>query len=105
VANAPEGSEFHFMSCRLFILPTPYVCHTPREFMEAVRQVNYRSLYYHVFEARLRLADEENDFTFWFNSIGETDIAEALSKFDPYTITLEGLRENIISAVEKHAKT
>ncbi|MDP2984612.1 MAG: DUF5752 family protein [Candidatus Latescibacter sp.] len=105
VVDAPEGGEFHFMSCKLFVLPTPYVSHNPHEFIEAVRMINYHSLYYHVFEARLRLAEDENDFTAWFKGIGEARIAKELSRLDPYTITLEGLREKIIQVVEKYAGT
>jgi hypothetical protein len=103
VIDAPEGGEFHFMSCKLFVLPTPYVAHNPREFIEAVKQIHYRSLYYHVFEALLRLAEDENDFTAWFKGIGEEQIAKNLSRLDPYTMTIEGLREKIIQVVEKYA--
>ena len=105
VADAPEGGEFHFMNCKVFVLPTPWIVNNTQEFLNAVKQIHFYSLYFHVFEARLRLAEDENDFTAWFKSIGEDRIATELSRIDPYTITLEGLREKIIRVIEKYAKT
>lgn len=103
VIDAPEGAEFHFISCKVFVLPTPWVANDTQEFLNAIKNINFRSLYYHVFEARLRLVDDENDFAAWFKNIGEERIAKELSKMDPYTITLQGLREKIIKVIEKYA--
>jgi len=102
--DAPEGAEFHFMSCRVFVLPTRYIARTPGEFIEAVRVISPRSLYFHVFEAKMRLEGEENDFAAWFRGLGKVETAEALSALDPYTITLEGLRSKIIETVRIYAE-
>lgn len=101
--SAPEGSEFHFMSCRLFVLPTRWAAHDLNEFLDAIREVSVRSLYYHVFEARMRLGTEENDFTAWFRSMGREQLARDLSRMDPYTMTLEGLRDRIVKEVSRYA--
>jgi hypothetical protein len=103
--DAHDGAEFHFMSCRVFVLPTRYTARTPGEFIEAVRVIGPRSLYFHVFEAKMRLEGEENDFAAWFRGLGEVETAKALSKLDPYTITLEGLRSKIIETVVKYAES
>ncbi len=99
-----EGEEFHFMSCRTFILPTRFVAHDLREFMEIVQKVSINSIYFHVFEAKLRLERGENDFSNWFEEIGENALAGELSRLDPYTVTLEGLRKTIVHLVSRRVK-
>jgi hypothetical protein len=102
--ECPEGQEFHFMSCRTFILPTPYEARNLKEFRDILGRVSVNSLYYHVFEARLRLEKGDNDFSDWLKTIGEDVLAQEISRLDPYTITLEGLRRNIIIKVGRHVK-
>jgi hypothetical protein len=98
VVDCEPGAEFHFMSCVTVIMPTPYVAHTVEEFVEALSKVSISSLYFHMFEARLRLGGAENDFSRWFKGIGREQIAHEISHLDPYTITLEGLRARILEA-------
>jgi hypothetical protein len=102
--ECPEGQEFHFMSCRTFILPTPYEARDLKEFRDILGRVSINSLYYHIFEARLRLEKGDNDFSDWLKTIGEDALAQEISRLDPYTITLEGLRRNIIIKVGRHVK-
>ncbi len=97
-----EGEEFHFMACRTFVFKTPYKAENPEEFLDILGKISINSIYYHVFESRLRLEKGENDFSNWFQSIGLKEIAMELSRLDPYTITLEGLRRKIIETVEKY---
>jgi len=99
-----EGEEFHFMSCRTFILPTAYEAHSLGEFREILQKVSIDSIYFHVFEARLRLEKGDNDFSDWFEDLGETKLARDISRLDPYTITLEGLREMIVQKVGEYVK-
>ena len=99
-----EGEEFHFMSSRTFIIPLPYVARDAAEFLDILETVSVNSLYYHVFESRLRLERGENDFAVWFESRGDHELAAALSRLDPYTITLEGLRREIIRLVRCHVQ-
>jgi hypothetical protein len=100
--ECPEGEEFHFLSCRTFILPTAYEARNLKEFLEILRKVSINSIYFHVFEARLRLERGENDFSNWLEGIGEDALARDISRLDPYTVTLEGLRRNIIQQVSRH---
>ncbi|MEW6173163.1 MAG: DUF5752 family protein [Bacillota bacterium] len=100
----PDGQEFYFMACKTFILPTQYIAHDLGEFAEMLARTSVSSLYFHIFEARMRLGRDESDFEAWFKSLGADSLARELSKLDPYTITLEGLREKIISMVRKYAK-
>ncbi|MBN2346165.1 MAG: hypothetical protein JXO51_07215 [Candidatus Aminicenantes bacterium] len=98
-----EGEEFHFMACRTFVFASPFHAADAAEFLRALRSISINSIYYHIFESRLRLGRVGNDFSLWFESIGNKPAADEIAKLDPYTITLEGLRKKIIAIVEKHA--
>ncbi|HUU05629.1 MAG TPA: DUF5752 family protein [Patescibacteria group bacterium] len=98
-----EGEEFHFMSCRTFVFSTDFHAADIKEFIQALQAISINSLYYHIFESRLRLGKVGNDFSLWFESIGQKELAGEIAKLDPYTITLESLRKKIINIVEKHA--
>lgn len=102
VPHAPRGEEFYFMASRVFVLGTPYVAHTLGEFCDILRHISSSSLYFHIFDARLRLERGENDFSRWFADLGKPDLAGEMARLDPYTQTLEGLRKRIIQLVEKH---
>ncbi|MEA1994993.1 MAG: DUF5752 family protein [Campylobacterota bacterium] len=101
IRNCPEGSEFHFMACKTFILPTPYIAHNLKEFKEILKKVTKSSLYFHIFESRMRLGKTDNDFSRWLRDLGKDKIAAEVSRLDPYTYTLEGLRGKIISIICK----
>ncbi len=75
------------------------------EFVDSIQRVSVQSLYFHVFEARMRLEEDENDFTLWFRSIGQEQLAKDLSRLDPYTMTLENLRDRIVKEVSRYART
>ncbi|RPI74899.1 MAG: hypothetical protein EHM45_16685 [Desulfobacteraceae bacterium] len=100
--HCQEGEEFHFMSCRTFIFPTPYSADNLTEFIEILNKISIHSLYFHVFEARLRLERGENDFSNWLEAKGYEALAQEIAKLDPYTMTLEGLRKKIIQMAVKH---
>jgi hypothetical protein len=103
--KAPEGREFYFMKWVSVILPTPYAARDLREFVEALRKLRLGSLYFHIFESRLRLGRVTNDFSVWMqDSLEEQELAEAIEKVDPYTYTLEGVRSQLIKLVERRIK-
>lgn len=95
--DVPVGGEFHFMKSVTFVVPTRYAANNLAEFSEAIKKVSIYSIYFHMFEARLRLEKGENDFSNWLeNELSETDIARKISKLDPYTQTLDSLRQKIV---------
>ncbi len=99
---ARSGEEFHFIKSVSFILPTNYIVYDLKEFAEVLKKITIDSIYFHIFEARLRLEKSTNDFSFWIeNSLGDKKLANNISSFDPYTSTLEGLRNKIIQIVER----
>ena len=100
--QAYEGEQFHFMKSISFIMKTQYSAKDLKEFLEIVTKVSTHSIYFHMFEARLRLEKVENDFSYWMTTeLREGDLADKISKLDPYTQTLESLRNEIIFLIEK----
>lgn len=104
IVDAPAGEEFHFMSLQTFVLPTSHSARTVKEFKEQLQAISIHSLYYHIFDAHLRLEQDENDFSAWFREMGKTELADSLLHLDPYTSTLETLRTKIITLVSKYDK-
>jgi hypothetical protein len=96
VTLSPPGEEFRFMASRLFVISTGLVAHTLTEFLELLGHVSISSIYYHVFDAKLRLERDQNDFSAWFSTLGLEGLAEEMRSLDPYTYTLEGLRKRIM---------
>lgn len=100
--DAPEGHDFHFIKSVSFILQTPYTANSLEEFIVLLRKVTVHSIYFHMFEARLRLEKGVNDFSYWLDtSLAETELAKKIAKLDPYTYTVERLRDKIIHLIEK----
>lgn len=100
--EAPEGEEFAFLKSLSFIFPTQYVAGNLEEFADCLRKVSISSIYFHMFEARLRLERPTNDFSNWLaNSLDEKQPAVKIAQLDPYTQTGEGLRATIIKILEK----
>lgn len=99
---ATEGEEFHFIKSISFILPTPYIACDLAEFGEILKKITIDSIYFHIFESRLRLERQTNDFSTWIEEcLGDEELADKIKRLDPYTYTLEDLRGKIISLVEK----
>jgi hypothetical protein len=72
-----------------------------KEFSSCLGKVTIHSIYFHVFEARLRLKKPDNDFSCWLRDRGFLNLADKISKLDPYTYTLEGLRKEIIKLINE----
>lgn len=99
---ATPGDEFHFIKSVSFIFQTPYIVSDLKEFQAALQRVTLDSIYFHMFEARLRIRQGTNDFSKWLeDSLQEEKLANKISSLDPYTHTLEGLRTILIKLIEK----
>lgn len=100
-----SGSEFHFIKAYSFVVPTAHVANNLEEFLECIKKMSVQSLYFHMFESRLRLGKGTNDFSFWLGtSLDEAYLAEEISGIDPYTFTLVDLRAELIKKTERHLK-
>jgi hypothetical protein len=99
---APDGEEFHFRESVSFVVPTGHLAHDLREFADTMAQIGFGSLAFHFFDARLRLRRGENDFSEWLTrALGETQLARAIARLDPYTYTLDALRKEVVRLVRQ----
>ncbi len=97
---ARSGEKFHFIKSVSFKLSTDYVANDLLEFTEILKKITIDSVYFHIFESRLRLERQTNDFSNWIEtSIGDKKLADKISSLDPYTHTLEDLRKKIIQII------
>jgi len=100
---ARRDEEFYFIKSISFILPTNYVVHDLREFADILKMITVDSIYFHIFEARLRLEKKTNDFSYWIEtSLGEGELAKKIARLDPYTRTVDDLRKTLVQMVERH---
>ena len=99
---APEGEEFDFLKSVSFVFPTGYKATSLEEFADCISRVSLNSIYFHMFEARLRLERPTNDFSNWLAaSLCEDSLAKKLVQIDPYTQTGEGIRSAILRMLNK----
>lgn len=103
--TAHKGEEFYFVKSVSFIFPTKHTARDLDEFVNELKKVTINSIYFHIFEARLRLEKGNNDFSFWIGtSVGDKEASEKISKLDPYAYTLEDLRAKIIEIITERVK-
>lgn len=96
------GREFHFMRAIRFSLPAECAATDYVSFIECLKNVSVSSLYLHVFEARLRAPYGVDDFSHWFKTnFNNEKVGRQISRLDPYSYTLESLRQRIIRIIER----
>jgi hypothetical protein len=101
--NVSRENTFHFMRSVSFVFPSKYIAKNVTEFLKIIKKISIDSIYFHIFESRLRLRHDTNDFANWFDfSLNDKQTAAELSKIDPYTYTLEELREKIIHIIKEN---
>jgi Family of unknown function (DUF5752) len=98
----PED-KFYFCRSKSFILPTSFTARSIAEFFEMLAHATNASLYFHFFEARLRLGKGTNDFSLWLTAQGANDMADAIDKLDPYIRTLDELKADILEIGRREA--
>ena len=94
--ECPSGDEFYFCRSKSFILKTGLVAHEPEGFFALLPEVSTTSLFFHFFEARLRLGRPTNDFSQWLADRGEHVFAKSIDALNPYVMTLDDLRRRIM---------
>jgi hypothetical protein len=100
------GAEFHFIKSVSFVFPTNHIANDLKELADILKQVTIDAIYFHVFEARLRLEKGKNDLSLWIEkAIGDKELADKITRLDPYTFTLEDLRKKIIDLIERRIRS
>lgn len=101
--SAHGSNAFYFIKSLSFILSTGYVAGDLQEFCNVLENISIDAIYFHIFEARLRIGKKINDFSYWIeSSLGNKRLADSISGLDPYSYTLEDLRKTIIEKVKRY---
>jgi hypothetical protein len=96
------NEAFYFCASDIVVMPTSFQAHTLHEFTEGLRRVSVHSIHHHFIEARLRIKLMSNDFSQWLHEdAGLTETARLLNRIDIYIATLEDVRQQIVSIVER----
>ncbi|MDQ7798154.1 MAG: DUF5752 family protein [Candidatus Edwardsbacteria bacterium] len=103
INQAPPGSQFNFCESTSVILDTGTKAGNLDEFIQALGMITRRSLYYHLFEARIRLHRFDNDFSIWLREHLEApEIADEISKLDISVYSLEQIRGHLFIILGRH---
>ncbi len=99
-----EGEEFYLNETVTLVFPAGVWARNLAEFLIAAKYVDRSCLFYHFYDSRLRLGSRTNDFSQWLLGLGKRELAERLAGIDPFVHSLEGIREQIVNAIEEEVK-
>ncbi|MEW6409631.1 MAG: DUF5752 family protein [Nitrospirota bacterium] len=101
--EAIPGDEFYFNETVTLIFPVGIIAMNLAEFLIAIKYIDVGSIYYHFYEARIRLGVD--DFSKWMEDVlGKRKLAGRVRAIDPFMHSIEGIREHIAEAVEKEVR-
>jgi hypothetical protein len=96
------GKPFYFKQSRIIEVPTGLRARTLQDFRSALSEVEISAIYYHMFEARIRLPREESDFSLWIRkNLGLPELSERIRALNPYVGSLERLRSSLLVACDE----
>jgi hypothetical protein len=102
IPRAIYGEPFHFMQSRIIEVPTGLEAQNLMEFRKILAAVDASVIYYHNFEAILRLGRRKGDFALWIEEQLELpELAKKISNLDFYMISLESIRQRIIKLCDE----
>ena len=99
--EAMPGDEFYFNETISLTFHVGMRAQNLAEFLLAIRYVDMGAIYYHFYEARMRLGGGVDDFSAWVEDVlGKKDLAERMRSIDLFMHSAEGIRDHIIQEVE-----
>ncbi len=103
--DALLGDEFHFNETISLVFPAGVWARNLAEFLMAMKYAEGSSLYYHFYDARVRLGNKADDFSQWLEEgLEKPEVARRIRAIDPFVHNLEAIRERIVEAVEEEVK-
>jgi hypothetical protein len=103
--EAMPGDEFYFNETVTLIFPAGLRARNLAEFMTAIKFIDSVSIYYHFYEARIRLGKGIDDFSRWIeDSLGKKELAGKIRSTDLFMHTIEEIREHIVGAMEEEVR-
>jgi hypothetical protein len=90
------------MQSRIIEVPTGLEARSLTEFRKILATVDASAVYYHNFEAILRLGRKMGDFALWIEEqLNLPELAQKISKVDFYMTSLESIRHRIIKLCDE----
>lgn len=103
--EARPGDELYFNETVTLIFPVGIRARNLAEFFAAIKYIEEACIYYHFYEARIRLGWGSDDFSRWFeDTLGEKDLAGKIRAIDPLMFTTEQIRTFITGLVEEEVR-
>jgi hypothetical protein len=103
--KAIPGDEFYFNQTITLTFPVGIRAQNLAEFLIGIRYIDAQSIYYHFYEARMRLRNGVDDFSLWMEQVlGKKELAGKIRAIDPFMHHIEGIRTYIITAVEEEVR-
>lgn len=95
---------FFFLRSQIIVMNTYSCISRPEDLAEMIAGFSQNSIFYHFIDARRRTLSGDNDFTLWLLAWGEQyrDLAERISRIDPYFTSLAELQEQLTSVVRQY---
>lgn len=102
--DAMPGDEFYFNETITLTFSVGIRVKNLAEFLIAIKYIDAAAIYYHFYEARIRLGVD--DFSKWLeDSLNKKELSEKIRSIDLFMHSIEGIRDHIIEAVEKDVRT
>jgi len=103
--EAMPGDEFFFNETITLIFPIGIRVKNLAEFLMAIKFVDVGSIYYHFYEARMRVGGGIDDFSKWIEeSLEKKGLAERIRAIDPFMHNTEDIRKHIAKQTEKELR-
>lgn len=103
--DAMPGDDFHFNETVMLVFPAGVRARNLAEFLMAMKYAETSTLYYHFYDARVRLGNRVDDFSQWLEEgMEKPEVAGKIRSIDPFMHNLETIRLRIIGAVEDEVK-
>lgn len=96
--------RFEFIRSQIVIFDTLKRAESPDDLAEILPTLSTGSIFYHFIDARRRLENHGDDFTFWLAGYGSgyQELCRQLSGIDPYFGTLAQMKEQLIKVFATH---
>lgn len=100
--EAMPGSEFYFNETITLTFPVGIRARNLAEFLIGIKYIEKGSIFFHFYDARMRLRSGVDDFSSWIQDvIGNRVLAEKIRAIDPFMHDIEGIREHIIEVIDE----
>jgi hypothetical protein len=103
--EALSGAEFFFNETISLVFAAGIRAKNLAEMLMAMKYVDDSSLYYHFYDARIRLGNRNDDFSVWFEeALEKENLARRVRAVDPFMHSLGALRERLITEIDQEVK-